>query len=212
MADAKARLLIVDDDELVCKNMSIIFTVLGYATRTAPNGFSALNAIRDELPDILLCDLNMPGMSGFELLSVVRRRFPSIRVVAMSGAFEGKSVPAGVAADAYYEKGSHRPHLLLSAIETMTRPLQSQPAHLPVRSDVPIWIPTNGHVSAGEPYVTISCPECLRTFPQLLDEKARSALETKCTHCSNSIQYAIVHPIDTLPTAWVRSEVSPEQM
>ncbi|MGA8162717.1 MAG: response regulator, partial [Acidobacteriaceae bacterium] len=85
MLNQKARLLVVDDEALVCRNMSIIFTALGYATRTAPNGFSALNAIRDEIPDIILSDLFMPGMSGFELLSVVRRRFPSIRVVAMSG-------------------------------------------------------------------------------------------------------------------------------
>jgi CheY-like chemotaxis protein len=179
--------------------MSIIFSVLGYATITAPNGFSALNAIREELPDILLCDLNMPGMSGFEFLSVVRRRFPSIRVVAMSGAFEGKSIPAGVAADAFYEKGSHRPQLLLAAVEAMTHPQKLPPDHFPVRSDAPIWIPTNGHDPAGEPYVVISCPECLRTFPQVLDEKARSALQTKCAHCSNSIQYAIVHT-DTLPS------------
>jgi CheY-like chemotaxis protein len=35
----------------------------------------------------------MPGMSGFELLSVVRRRFPSIRVIAMSSAFSGVDLP-----------------------------------------------------------------------------------------------------------------------
>ena len=53
----------------------------------AEDGFSALAEIRKEVPDILLSDLNMPRMSGFELLSVVRRRFPSIRTIAMSGAF-----------------------------------------------------------------------------------------------------------------------------
>lgn len=41
--------------------------------------------MRDEFPEFLLSDLNMPGMSGFELLSVVPRRFPSIRTIAMSG-------------------------------------------------------------------------------------------------------------------------------
>jgi CheY-like chemotaxis protein len=138
MPNLKARLLVVDDDALICRNMSTIFTVLGYATRTAPNGFSALNAIREEIPDIILSDLNMPGMSGFELLSVVRRRFPSIRVIAMSGAFEGTSVPPGVAADAYYEKGCHRPHLLLGAVEAMTCPRRSQAVRFSVRSDAPL--------------------------------------------------------------------------
>ncbi|MFZ0633284.1 MAG: response regulator [Acidobacteriaceae bacterium] len=201
MLNQKARLLVVDDEALVCRNMSIIFTALGYATRTAPNGFSALNAIRDEIPDIILSDLFMPGMSGFELLSVVRRRFPSIRVVAMSGEFGGTTLPAGVAADAFYEKGCHRPHLLLEAVEAMMRPEKSRAARFSLRSDAPIWIPTNGHDPAGEPYVTISCPECLRTFPQVLDKNAASTRNTKCAHCSNLIQYSIIHPMNFGPSA-----------
>jgi len=52
----------------------------------------------------LLSDLNI--MSGFELLSMVRRRFPTVRVIAMSGAFSGNQVPCGVTADAFYEKGN----------------------------------------------------------------------------------------------------------
>lgn len=201
MPNPTARLLVVDDDALICRNMSIIFAALGYAIRTASNGFSALAAIRSEIPDIILSDLFMPGMSGFELLSVVRRRFPSIRVVAMSGEFAGTTVPAGVAADAFYEKGCHRPHLLLGAVETMTHAQNPQAARLSLRSDAPIWIPTNGHDPSGEPYVMISCPECLRIFPQVLDKNAASTRNTKCAHCSNPIQYAIVHSLDPLPSA-----------
>jgi len=43
-------------------------------------------------------------MSGFELLSVVRRRFPAIQLIAMSGAFSGDGIPPGVAADAFMKK------------------------------------------------------------------------------------------------------------
>jgi CheY-like chemotaxis protein len=201
MLAPKTRLLVVDADALVCRKLSIIFSALGYATRSAPSGFLALNAIRDEIPDILLSDLYMPGMSGFELLSVVRRRFPAIRVIAMSGKFEDTTVPTGVAADAFYQKGYHRLRLLLGAVEAMTRPQTSQAARFSLRSDAPIWIPTNGHDPSGEPYVMISCPECLRTFPQVLDKNAASTRNTKCTHCSNPIQYAIIHSIDHLPSA-----------
>jgi CheY-like chemotaxis protein len=152
MLAPKTRLLIVDADALVCRKLSIIFSALGYATRSVPSGFLALNAIRDEIPDILLSDLYMPGMSGFELLSVVRRGFPSIRVIAMSGKFEDTTLPPGVAADAFYQKGYQRPRLLLGAVEAMTRPQKSQAVRFPLRSDAPIWIPD----PSGEPLVAAS--------------------------------------------------------
>jgi hypothetical protein len=44
-------------------------------------------------------------MSGLDLMSPVRRQFPSIRVIAMSGAFSGNCIPQGVDADAFDEKG-----------------------------------------------------------------------------------------------------------
>jgi CheY-like chemotaxis protein len=65
--------VIVDDNPELLSVLSEIFNESGYAVRTASDGFAALAAIRDRLPDILLSDLNMPGMSGFELLSIVRR-------------------------------------------------------------------------------------------------------------------------------------------
>lgn len=66
----------------------------------------------------------MPGMSGFELLPVVRRRFPAIRLIAMSGAFSGKELPSGVPADAFYEKGRDI-RSLMEIIGGLTRPEQA---------------------------------------------------------------------------------------
>ena len=106
MTCTKERFLIVDDDPLIRTSMTHLFTELGYSVRSAEDGFSALRHIRSELPEIILSDLNMPGMSGFELLSVVRRQFPAIHTIAMSGAFSGIEIPPGVEADAFYEKGS----------------------------------------------------------------------------------------------------------
>ena len=101
MLHTKVRLLIVDDDPLIRMSMSLVFTEIGFSVRSAEDGFSALRLIRREPPEILLSDLNMPDMSGFELFSVVRRQF-----LAMSGAFSGIEVPFGVDADAFYEKGT----------------------------------------------------------------------------------------------------------
>jgi hypothetical protein len=65
-------------------------------------------------------------MSGFELLPVVRQKFPVTRVVAMSSAFSGSAVPAGVAADAFYAKASDVV-ALLQILETMACPDASRP-------------------------------------------------------------------------------------
>jgi len=190
MPGLKASLLVVDDEALVRMSLLGILVVSGYAVRIASDGFSALAEIREKIPDLILSDLNMPGMSGFELLSVVRRRFPSLRVIAMSTGFQGPDLPFGVAADAFYEKATH-PNSLLRILEDIMRPGQTQIVHRP-RPLAPIWIPTNGHNARGESYITISCPECLRAFSQVLDKSNAATLQTMCAWCHFPIKYAIV--------------------
>jgi hypothetical protein len=121
-------------------------------------------------------------------------RFPSIRAIAMSDAFSGTAVPPGVAADAFYEKGK-RPFVLIRLVLAMMRAPRSLVFH-PPRSVAPIWIPSNGHNPSGEPFVLISCPECLRAFPAIPDKSPAKMLSTKCAWCSTPIHYAIVHSPD----------------
>jgi hypothetical protein len=144
----------------------------------------------------------MPGMSGFEFLSVVRRRFPEIHVIAMSGAFSGDRVQPGVAADAFYEKATSLASLL-QIIEAVTHP--ERPAIQYPNRLAPIWIQSNGHDPSGEAYVMIRCPECLRTFPQILGKAISPVRETICVHCSSLIHYAIVQPVNAAsPQAFQR--------
>jgi CheY-like chemotaxis protein len=129
--------LIVDDDEQIRRLLSTILERSGYRVRRAHDGVAALEELRVEIPDILLSDLYMPRMTGFELLPVVRQQFPKTRVVAMSSAYSGNEVPAGVAADAFYPKASNVAGLL-EIIETMAcldalRPCHPRPEYaLPV--------------------------------------------------------------------------------
>jgi CheY-like chemotaxis protein len=191
----QASLLIVDDYDSIRQSLSAILAESGYRVRSAEDGFSALAEIRTEIPDIILSDLNMPGMSGFELLSVVRRRFPAIRVIAMSGAFSGDALPDGIIADAYYAKATG-PRSLLQILETMTLSREASPYPQRPPALTPVWLPTNGHHPTGEAYVMITCPECLRAFPQVLGKSTSLIQQTGCTFCHSSIDYAIVHPAD----------------
>jgi CheY-like chemotaxis protein len=120
MPDTKASLLIVDDEPSIRMSLSCLFKAIGYRVRTAEDGLSALIKIGEDVPDILLSDLQMPGMSGFELLAAVRSRFPGLRTIAMSGAFCGEEIPSGVAADAFCPKGGGA-GLLLKMVETLSQ-------------------------------------------------------------------------------------------
>jgi DNA-binding NtrC family response regulator len=117
MSVSQTSLLIVEYDSSVRTSLEQAFAALGYRVRTANSGFAALAKMHEEIPDILLSDLYMPGMSGFDLFAVVNRRFPSIRTVAMSGVFSGNNIPGGVIADAFYAKGDSLA-ALLQVIET----------------------------------------------------------------------------------------------
>ena len=85
---SKHQILLVDDELGVRESLTMLLTIAGYDVTTAANGFDALLQFKRTIPDVVISDLNMPEMSGFEFLSVVRRRFPQIPVVAISGAYD----------------------------------------------------------------------------------------------------------------------------
>jgi CheY-like chemotaxis protein len=136
MLNPPATLLIVDDEPSIRESLSQVLTEIGYSVRSAEDGFSALREIVNEAPELLLSDLNMPGISGFELLSEVRRRFPAIRTIAMSGSFRGDEAPSGVAADGFYQKGSSVV-ALLRVMETLPHVERCAPRAMPFPRSAP---------------------------------------------------------------------------
>jgi CheY-like chemotaxis protein len=105
----KYRILIVEDDPTLREFGKLLLLAQGYEVLCAEDGFEGLAALKQSLPDIIISDLRMPNMNGFEFLSVVRRRFPGIPVIAISGEFSGLSVPESVLADAFFSKGQYQP-------------------------------------------------------------------------------------------------------
>ena len=108
----KIDLLIAENDPSELTSLKEFFLDVGYGVRTATSGFQALAEINASVPDVLLCDLNLPGMSGFDLLAVVSRRFPSVRLVAMSGVFSGPGMTYGVTAHWVHQRGTGTAALL----------------------------------------------------------------------------------------------------
>jgi CheY-like chemotaxis protein len=189
---SKHRILVVDDEPSVRESLAGFLKTARYDVSTAENGFDALLQLRSATPDVIISDLNMPQMSGFEFLSVVRRRFPEILVVAVSGAYEsGDCVPGGVIADAFYAKGQHQPSELLRTVAKLIRTSAAR-AMNHHRQSAPVWIPRNGKDSKGVPYIVLTCTECLRSFPlSVLREDVQEIQQTPCLFCSNSVRYII---------------------
>jgi DNA-binding response OmpR family regulator len=72
MVEAKKRVLIVDDERAILTVLGIRLRVSGYDVVTASNGEQALDLVKSRCPDIVLLDVIMPGMDGFEVLQKLR--------------------------------------------------------------------------------------------------------------------------------------------
>jgi DNA-binding NtrC family response regulator len=79
----RKRILVVDDEPLIVEVLSEHFKT-AYDVETAPNGTDALAAVLRTRPDVVLLDINMPGMNGVEVLKDIKKIDPSIAVIMVT--------------------------------------------------------------------------------------------------------------------------------
>ena len=192
MSGEKEEILIVDDSPPIRTSLSLVLREMGYRVRAAEDGFAALRAVRQGLPDILLSDLNMPGMSGFELLAVFRQRFPEIKLIAMSGAFSHGAAPPNLSADAFYQKGQGI-DALMQVIEKLAGVERGAPRGSGNASPISVDGGTQDHFKRNQG--TLSCPVCLRTFTQPVEDTDDRLNETRCIHCESTIQWSMARGV-----------------
>ncbi len=186
---SKYTILVVDDEPSIRDSLELLLVSAGYDVSTAKDAFAALTQLKRRLPELIVSDLSMPHMSGHEFLSVVRRRFPQIMTVAMSGDYQGDTVPSGVIADAFFAKGQSPSNLLATIAATIQTSAARVSAHH--REGAPAWIPRNGHDAEGVPYVVVMCTECLRAFQLPVAEETVEVLEATCRFCASNNRYII---------------------
>jgi signal transduction histidine kinase len=83
--DKPSRILIIDDEEIVIDSCLAILEGRGYEVVTAPDGAEGLKQAREATPDLVLVDLMMPGISGFEVLEAMRGIDPTIVTIVITG-------------------------------------------------------------------------------------------------------------------------------
>jgi DNA-binding response OmpR family regulator len=80
-----ARILLADDDDSFRKMLGLSLTKLGHDVAEVRNGKEAISVINKEPPDLLITDLVMPEKEGLETIDEVKRKHPSLKIIAMSG-------------------------------------------------------------------------------------------------------------------------------
>lgn len=84
---AVGRVLIVEDNEDSAETMQLLLTLGGYDVRSAHDGAAAVEIARDFMPQVVLCDIGLPGKNGFEVARELRE-LPETRnafIVALTG-------------------------------------------------------------------------------------------------------------------------------
>lgn len=86
------RILVVDDDEIVKEAVRSALKLYGYNVCTAANGAEAIAQLEYQLPDLILLDIDMPGMDGVELCSIIREetRWNFLPIIFLTGSTELK--------------------------------------------------------------------------------------------------------------------------
>lgn len=105
----KTRILIVDDEEMIRESLSMILEMNHFSVDVAADGYTAISMIEQNAYALIILDLNMPGITGIEVLREMNRRAFRIPVICFTGfgsvaseqlcltlgasAFMGKPVP-----------------------------------------------------------------------------------------------------------------------
>jgi CheY-like chemotaxis protein len=90
-----ARVLVVDDDPMVCMAIEVYLERHHFQVTVADGGEAGLRALEDSQFDLMIVDIFMPHMRGFESIRIFHERAPQIPLIAMSGyAFANLNAPA----------------------------------------------------------------------------------------------------------------------
>jgi len=183
---ATPRILLVDDEPNGYGILSRLLTAAGFETQQAEDGIDSLAKLKETLPDLIICDLNMPRMSGGEFISVVRRRLPHIPVIVISGGPQLEPLPRHSQPDVWVREGSLGAEELLQSVvglinKSPDEMLVPEVTQTPVRAR---------HDGVGD--FVIPCSDCLRplNISDMLEIRAGKQTVT-CIHCQACVRFFV---------------------
>jgi two-component system chemotaxis sensor kinase CheA len=114
--------LVVDDSPIVRELVCSILRTADFVPETAPDGEAAWSALEQAQPDLVVSDVEMPGIDGFALLHRIRARWPQLPVVMLTtrGSDEDRRRAAALGADAYVVKSEFEESSLVETVRRLT--------------------------------------------------------------------------------------------
>lgn len=122
MAYAKdKRILIIDDDPFILDMYVLKFKEQGFPVDTAASGKDALQKIKKSPPDVILLDLVMPTMDGFEVLQEIKKLSAPIKVILLTNLGQKEDVERGrtLGADDYIIKAHFTPSEVVEKVTSI---------------------------------------------------------------------------------------------
>jgi CheY-like chemotaxis protein len=112
--------LVVDDDHAILLAVKDILELEGYPVVTATNGAEALRRIEEERPALILLDMRMPGMNGWDVARTLRERGIAVPILVMTAAQDARRWAEQIGANGYLAKPFDLDDLLVS-VERLLR-------------------------------------------------------------------------------------------
>ena len=113
---ATQTILLVDDEQMVLQMLKDILEEEGYRTELASNGEEALEKLSKQSYPLVICDVRMPGIDGFEVLQQVKDHYEKTKIILMTGYTEDYEISDALVlgADDYLTKPFDDNRVLLS--------------------------------------------------------------------------------------------------
>ncbi len=104
-AITKGKILVVDDEEKLVETLSTFFAMRGYETMTATSAEQAIELLKVEQPSLAVVDVRLPGLNGLELVKIIKREYPGVKVFVATGYDENyKNTAEALGVDAFFAK------------------------------------------------------------------------------------------------------------
>jgi PleD family two-component response regulator len=154
-------LLVVDDDPFIARLLEIELRAAGYDVRVASDGAQALTTAQERVPDLVLADVMMPNMDGFELTRRLRQdpRTAAVSIIMLTarGLSADKLEGFAIGADDYIVKPFDTPELLarIRGVLRRSRDMRAQSPLTGLPGNVRIEEEINGRVDVGQPFAIL---------------------------------------------------------